>query len=61
MDMMENVVIGKRVQIGAVFTSLAGLLTHFYPEHGAAFIAAAVPLTFIAQIAWARKFGVTLK
>ncbi len=58
---MNGVVIGKRVGIGAAITSTAGLLTHFFPQHGPAFIAAAVPLTMFAQIWWANKYGVTTK
>jgi hypothetical protein len=56
---MNNIIIGKRTTVGAAITSVAGFLTHFYPEHGAAFISAAVPITFIVQIVVANKFGVT--
>jgi len=58
---MNAVVIGKRTTIGAAITSTAGFLTHFYPEHGPAFIAAAVPITFIVQVWVANKLGVTTK
>ena len=56
---MNNIVIGKRTTIGAAITSFAGFLTHFYPEHGPAFIALAVPLTFAVQVWVATKLGVT--
>ena len=56
---MNGVIIGKRVQVGAAITSLAGFLTHFYPQHGPAFIAAAVPLTLFVQVWIANKYGVT--
>jgi len=56
---MDNMIIGKRVKIGAAITSTAGVLAHFWPEHGAAFIGAAVPITFMVQTWIAKKFGVT--
>ena len=58
---MDNIVIGKRVQIGAAITSIAGIFAHFYPEHAAAFVAAAVPVTFVAQVLIAKFKGVTTK
>ena len=58
---MKNIVIGKRTTIGAAFTSCAGVAAHFYPEHAAAFIGLAVPLTFGVQLFIANKFGVTTK
>ena len=58
---MNGVIIGKRVQIGAAITSTAGILAHFWPVHAAAFIAAAVPITFGVQLWIARRFGVTAK
>lgn len=58
---MNGIVIGKRTTIGAAITSTAAVLTHFYPEHGPAFIAAAVPITLIIQIWVADKFGITTK
>ena len=57
---MDNeIVIGKRVTVGAMITSLAGVLAHFYPEHSPAIIGAAVPITFIVQVIIANKLGVT--
>ena len=58
---MNNMIIGKRVKVGAAITSTAGVLAHFWPEHGAAFIGAAVPITFMVQTWIAKKFGVTAK
>ena len=54
-----NVVIGKRTTVGAAITSVAGVLTHFFPEHGPAFIGMAVPITFGTQLWIAKRFGVT--
>ena len=56
---MNSVVIGKRTTIGAAITSTAGVLTHFFPAHAEAFIAAAVPITFFVQMWIAQKYGVT--
>jgi len=56
---MNNMVIGKRTTVGAAITSTAGVLTHFFPAHAEAFIAAAVPITFFVQMWIAQKFGVT--
>ena len=58
---MNELVIGKRIPIGAAITSTAAVLTNFYPAHGPAFIAAAVPITFFVQVWVANKFGVTTK
>jgi hypothetical protein len=54
-----SVIIGKRVTLGAAFTSLAAALGFIFPEHAAAITAMAVPVTFIAQVFVAHKFGVT--
>lgn len=56
---MNGIIIGKRVKVGAVFTSIAGVFAHFWPEHASAFIGMAVPLTFAVQAWIAKKFGVT--
>ncbi len=58
---MNDVVVGKRVTVGAAITSLAAILVHYFPDHGPAIVAAAVPVTFLVQIWIARKFGVTTK
>ena len=59
--MANRIITGKRVKVGAAFTSIAGIFAHFYPEHAAAFIAAAVPLTLVAQVLIAKYWGVTTK
>ena len=58
---MNNLVVGKRTTVGAAITSLAGVAAHFYPDHAAAFIGLAVPLTFGVQVFIANKYGVTTK
>ena len=57
---MNEVIIGKRVGIGAAITSLAGAIAHFYPAHAGAIIGLAVPLTFAIQVWWANKYGITV-
>lgn len=54
-----NIVIGKRVKVGAVITSTAAIISHYFPDHAPAVVAACVPLTFVAQILVAKYFGVT--
>lgn len=56
---INNVVIGKRVTVGAAITSTAAALTHIWPEHGPLFVSMAVPITLVVQIWIANKFGVT--
>lgn len=56
---MNGLIIGKRVGIGAVITSIAGALALFFPGYGAAIIGMAVPITFGIQIWWVNKYGVT--
>ena len=58
---MNNIVVGKRVQVGAAITSVCAVFAHFYPEHAAAFVGAAVPVTFVAQVLIAKVKGVTTK
>lgn len=53
------IVIGKRVSVGAVITSIAAIFAHFDPENAAAYVAAAVPITFAAQVIIANWIGVT--
>ena len=58
---MKNIIIGKRVQVGAAITSTAAILAHFWPAHAVAFVSAAVPITFGVQTWIAKKYGVTTK
>lgn len=53
------IIIGKRVTVGALITSIAGIFTHFYPYHAPAIVAATVPITMVAQIIIANWIGVT--
>ena len=54
-----EIVIGKRVTIGATIGSTAAVFAHFFPEQAPAIISAAVPVTFLIQLAIVRYFGVT--
>ena len=56
---VNNVVIGKRVTLGAAITSCAAALGHFWPDHAVAFTALSVPITFIAQVVLANRLGIT--
>ena len=54
-----NFVTGKRVKIGAAITSTAAVLAFYFPNHAPAIVAAAVPITFVAQVLIAKYFGIT--
>ena len=56
---MNNIVIGKRVSIGAAMTSLAAVFAFFFPDYAPAFVAAAVPITFVIQVIVANRYGIT--
>ncbi len=56
---MSEIVIGKRVKVGAAITSTAGVIASFYPEHAGAIVGSAVPITFAVQVAIAKYLGVT--
>lgn len=56
---INHIVIGKRVTAGAAINSIAAVFAHFYPQHAPAIVAAAVPITFVAQVMIARYGGVT--
>lgn len=55
----NEIIIGKRVTIGAVITSIAAFFAHFDPENAAAYVSIAVPVTFVVQIVVANWVGVT--
>ena len=57
--MNNNLVIGKRVTIGAMFNSVAATFAYFFPEYAPAIVSVAVPITFITQLAVAHYLGVT--
>jgi hypothetical protein len=54
-----EVILGKRVSIGAGINGTAAVLAHIYPDHAPAIISAAVPLTMVTQVLIARYWGVT--
>ena len=56
---INEIVIGKRVQLGAAITSTAVAIADFYPEYATAIVSAAIPITFTAQVAWAHFRGIT--
>ena len=57
----RQVVIGKRVTVGAAINGVGAVFAHIYPEHAPAIISACVPITFIVQVAIAHYHGVTTK
>lgn len=57
--MVQGIVIGKRIPVGAAITSTATAIAHFYPEEATAIMAASVPFTMLVQIIVANVYGVT--
>ena len=55
----SDVIIGKRVTLGAVISSLAAFFAHFDPDNAPAYIAISIPVTFVAQVIVANWMGVT--
>ena len=45
-----QIVVGKRVSVGAAILSTATGIAHFFPEHAPAIIAFATPLILIVQV-----------
>lgn len=56
---MNNIIIGKRIPIGAAINSIAVIFAAFFPNQAIAIMATAIPLTFIAQLIIANFLGVT--
>ncbi len=54
-----DIVIGKRVTVGAAIGGVANAVAVFYPEHAPAILALIVPLTFAVQLVLANRYGVT--
>ncbi len=58
---MNDVVVGKRIPLGAALHSTALVFAGFYPDYAAQILASAIPLTFALQVAWVNMIGVTTK
>lgn len=56
---INDVVIGKRVTVGAAFNGVAVAVSHYLPDHAPAIIAVSGTLTFVAQILLAKYGGIT--
>jgi len=56
---MNNIIIGKRIPVGSVILSVATIFSFIFPEYAPAIIAAAVPITFMAQVVVVNCLGVT--
>ena len=57
--MANNIIIGKRIPIGAAINSIAVIFAAFFPNQAVAIMSAGVFVTFIAQILIANFLGVT--
>ena len=56
---VNNVIIGKRITVGAAINGVAAALAHIFPENAPAIISAAVPLTLVSQVLIANYVGIT--
>lgn len=56
---INSVVIGKRVTIGAAILGAANALAFFYPEKAPAILAIVTPTTLVVQVLVARHLGIT--
>ena len=54
-----NVLIGKRVTIGAAISSVIAVLVYYFPDHAVPMVAAGVPITFAVQVWMAHNFQIT--
>ncbi len=58
---MNNVIVGKRVPIGAAINSVGVIFAAFYPENAIQIMAGIIPLTFTIQVMIVNYWGITLK
>ena len=56
---VNNVIIGKRVTVGAAINGAAAVFAHIFPENAPAIISAAIPLTLVSQVLIANYIGIT--
>ena len=56
-----QVVIGKRITIGAAIAGLSEGIQFFFPEHAPAIGSFTIPVIFIVQLLIAHNFGITTK
>ena len=55
----SNVLIGKRVTVGAAINSVIAAMTFYFPDHATPMVALGVPLTFGIQIWIAHTWEIT--
>ncbi len=59
-DIGDNeIIIGKRVSVGAAIGGIAAVFGNIFPEQAPAILAGIVPLTFFVQLLIVRYTGVT--
>ena len=56
-----QVVIGKRVTVGALIKSLGATFAVIYPDYAAAILASTIAVTFTVQVAIAHWSSITTK
>jgi len=61
MKIGENIVVGKRITVGAIINSTAATVAYFFPEQAPAIVSAAIPVTAAVQVYLVNKYGITQK
>ncbi len=62
LDIGDNeIIVGKRIAVGAVLGSIAKIFATLYPENATIFYESGLVLTFIVQIILANYFSITTK
>ena len=56
---VNNVIIGKRITLGAALGGVANAIAAIKPEYSQVILALVVPVTFVAQIWTVNALGVT--
>ena len=59
MKIGENIIVGKRITLGAAILGISEGLQAFFPEHAAAIGSFAIPVIFLAQLFVVNRYGVT--
>lgn len=55
----KQIIIGKRVTIGAAIGGLGSAVAAIWPQYSQAILALVTPITFVVQVIIANRYGVT--
>lgn len=57
----QQIIVGKRVTIGAAINGILAAVAHYRPDDAAALLALSVPLTFVIQVVIGNTLTITTK